>query len=692
MEQEFDIIIVGAGPSAAGLLYGILNRIILDRDSSGGDDGNKSSSSNLSHVRIAVLERGNSVDLTNNSTCATDAGTPQFEHCHASTYHLQNWFQTAHYIPSSKTTTQHPTILHTTTPQSHLCNRIIDVPTGTGWGGGTNINAGLIVQPNTEHDFENWPGRWKSSGWKGDGLIDNAMDEILVHMMNNEGLTSTSIDVDARSNILGIEERYLDGSSDENCSNFLQPSLSSNTNNRRVNYFTSLIAPLLKRHPELYSNVTFLSGVKVERILIRYSCSAAGDEDDFTKQTQQHVCKPHAWAVECDYGDYRGIIQSKRDIILCCGAIATPSLLLASGIGTEDDLRTADIAPWYEHTKCDIHNDDSALVKNNVHRNLPVGHNLRDHIVLPRVFLTPHPRNPGAESQNSIIGWWLTQVPTSSSTDAKMQLQLADGIQMDYMIPHFAAGALRRRWVLPFAVHLPLAWIQSIFVGVRAVLRLFFCIPVLSKWVKLHFASLNLCLMNPKSVGRVTVRSSKGLQSCTRLSDCKVIIDPNYLSDSCDVESLWRGWSFSSRMKQRLFKRGIEILPGYTFSAGFAACSLISSALHWMKALLGGKLHDDHNESQFGGNVPPWFRKYAAEFSNPYYHWCGTCAMGEEPEDDSTSATTRNGESVVDEHLSVHGLSNLRICDASVFPDSVSAPPALTCAALGYAASSFIIE
>ena len=694
MEQEFDIILVGAGPSAAGLLYGILNRIILDRGSSDDDDGNKSSSSNLSHVRIAVLERGDGVvDITSDNVACKSGGVADdeeisFEHCHPSTYHLQNWFQAAHYIPSSSHcgASQHPTILHTTTPQSHLCNRIIDVPTGSGWGGGTNINAGLIEQPNVEHDFENWPGRWKSSGWNGGGLIDNAMDEILVHMMNDEGMTS--IDVDARSNFFHIEERYLDGSSDEdeNCSRFLQPSLSSNTNNRRVNYFTSLIAPLLKRHPELYSNVTFLSGVKVERILIRYSCVAAGDEDDVSKDP----CKPQAWAVECDYGDHRGIIRSKRDIILCCGVIATPSLLLASGIGTEDDLRTAGIAPWYEHIKCDIHNDDNAHIKN-VHRNLPVGHNLRDHIVLPRIFIMPRPYNAGVESYNSIIGWWLTRVPTSSSTDAKMQLQLADGIQMDYMIPHFAAGALRRRWVLPFAVHLRLAWIQSVFVGVRAVLRLFFCIPVLSKWVKLHFASLNLCLMNPKSVGRVTVKSSKGIQSCTRLSDCKVIIDPNYLSDSCDVESLWRGWSFSSRMKQRCFSNGgAEILPGYAFYIGFTACSLISSALHWMKALLGGKLHVDHNESQFGGNVPPWFRKYAAEFSNPYYHWCGTCAMGEE--EDSTSTTTRNGESVVDEHLCVRGLSNLRICDASVFPDSVSAPPALTCAALGYAASSFIIE
>jgi choline dehydrogenase-like flavoprotein len=725
-EQEFDILIIGAGPSAAGLLYGLLHRILLDRGSSD-DEVSASSSANLSCVRIAILERGNSVDniiacgasddesTANNNNVDDMLTTSQFEHGHPSTYHLQNWFQTAHYninnnnnnIPSRS----HPTILYTTTPQTNLHTRIIDVPTGSGWGGGTNINAGLVMQPNINFrdDFDTWPGRWR-----GGDLIYNSMEEILDVMKKNGGLwsTSTSQNEELCASSIRHDAKQEDCNVENYCSNFQHPTLSStpnnnnnNNNNRRVNYFTSLIAPLLQRHPELCKNVTFLSGVQVERILIRYSCCAAGDEDDnVCKQTQQqqqqkHQCKPQAWAVECTYGDHqhRGIIRSKRDIILCSGAIATPSLLLASGIGTEDDLRTAGIVPWYEQIKCDIHDDtDDDSNAQNVHRNLLVGHNLRDHILLPRIFITPRLCSAGGESYNSILGWWMIRNSTSSTADAKMQLQLADGIQMDYMIPHFAAGALRRQWVFPFAINLPQAWTESLFVGVRLVLRVILCIPLLSKWAKQHFVSLNLCLLNPKSTGRVTVRSSKGIQTRTRLSDCKVIIDPNYLSDSGDVESLWKGWTYSSRMKQRWFKRGVEILPGYTFSIGFAACSLIRSAIHWAKdwakVLLGWKLHDESNETHSGGNAPLWFRRYAAEFSNPYYHWCGTCAMGGEEDSNSTNATTSKGESVVDEYLCVRGLSNLRICDASVFPDSVSAPPALTCASLGHAASSFINE
>lgn len=65
--------------------------------------------------------------------------------------------------------------------------------------------------------------------------------------------------------------------------------------------------------------------------------------------------------------------------------------------------------------------------------------------------------------------------------------------------------------------------------------------------------------------------------------------------------------------------------------------------------------------------------------------------MGEEV-DSSTNTPSGGSRFVVDEDLCVRGLSNLRICDASVFPNSVLGPIALTCAALGHAASSIIIE
>lgn len=55
------------------------------------------------------------------------------------------------------------------------------------------------------------------------------------------------------------------------------------------------------------------------------------------------------------------------------------------------------------------------------------------------------------------------------------------------------------------------------------------------------------------------------------------------------------------------------------------------------------------------------FLRYFREQSGSIYHLCGSCAMG--PDD---------GNSVVDERLRVHGMSGLRIVDASIFPNITS--------------------
>jgi choline dehydrogenase-like flavoprotein len=67
---------------------------------------------------------------------------------------------------------------------------------------------------------------------------------------------------------------------------------------------------------------------------------------------------------------------------------------------------------------------------------------------------------------------------------------------------------------------------------------------------------------------------------------------------------------------------------------------------------------------------------FACTTMTSYHHSAGTCAIG----------------SVVDEHLRVHGLDNLRVADASVMPTVVHANTNLTCILIGERVAEFLKE
>jgi choline dehydrogenase-like flavoprotein len=787
----FDVIIVGAGASAAGMLHGLLTRSLENDDLRRDEDDIKV---NGGKIRIAVIERGAAhhnnasvlLDDDDDDTKSNEGAkefaqdctrrndrseekrimsnlatsNPQttneeeaaariiqshrnnrFDHPHPSTYSLRHWFTAAHFIsrpmdrngvhcgatsrmaltsaPIFDSLPPSPTLLHITTPQRCLNNRIIDVPTGTGWGGTTNINAGLIVEPCygygkalndngkrvcTSGDFDAWPGQWK-----GGKSINDAMHEILEAMRENGSVipsTDGNLPPESKSssnNNNAFHWMVKECFSGEH-GRFQHVVTSSTTmpgwckserivtmdekeeeglghiGSKRVNYFSSLIEPLVQKYPELESCVTFLSGLQAERIMV-----------DIVHGTPRARGVEVTAATTGSSDGRRFIIQSRQDIIVCAGAIGSPSLLLASGIGRADDLMAAGIAPWYElPSLVGIHRYSN----NNcdVYRDLPVGHNLRDHVILPRILVTPARQEKSTLSNNSVRGSLYLDIPMEEeeedgcATEAKIELQLVDGIQMDAMITHAAAAALRRDWSLSIGNmkwNAPLALITRAYDFVHFILNLIFSFRFVRVETRLRSASINVCLLSPKSTGKVHMRKKDGykdsLSSQTRLSECEVLVDPGYLSNPLDVDALWMGWEASSMVKRRWFGDCRELLPGLLFIAVYY---LISSVRNFFVIFLSWFSNDNCTKKK---NRPVWFESYVAEFTNPYYHWCGTCAMGEESMDAEQSAF------VVDEQLCVRGITGLRVCDASVFPGCISAPTALTCAALGRAASAFVL-
>ncbi|MGH9203137.1 MAG: GMC oxidoreductase, partial [Vicinamibacterales bacterium] len=72
--------------------------------------------------------------------------------------------------------------------------------------------------------------------------------------------------------------------------------------------------------------------------------------------------------------------------------------------------------------------------------------------------------------------------------------------------------------------------------------------------------------------------------------------------------------------------------------------------------------------------------EFARRASDTIYHPAGTCRMG------------NDGRSVVDARLRVRGIDGLRIADASVVPDVVSATTHATCVMIGDRAADFVLE
>ena len=81
-----------------------------------------------------------------------------------------------------------------------------------------------------------------------------------------------------------------------------------------------------------------------------------------------------------------------------------------------------------------------------------MGRNLRDHILLPRIFLTRKRQDEASMSYNSIRGWWtinrLLETDNKRVYDcARFQIQLADGVAIDRMILQISAMGASILWL-----------------------------------------------------------------------------------------------------------------------------------------------------------------------------------------------------------------------------------------------------
>ena len=230
-----------------------------------------------------------------------------------------------------------------TTPQRHLGGRVLSLPQGKGIGGSSSIN-GMLYSRGNPRDYDTWR-QMGNSGW--------GWDDVLPYFVATENNSRLGGPLHGQSGPLHVTDpasphflsrcfieaavecgvpRNVDfnGSEQEGAGLFQQ----TLRNGWRWSAARAFLDPANKR-----SNVEIRSSVTVSRIIIE---------------------RGRATGVEIvDQARNKTTYRAEREVVVASGAIGSPKLLLLSGIGPADQLKSAGV---------------------NVVHDLPgVGKNLHDH-------------------------------------------------------------------------------------------------------------------------------------------------------------------------------------------------------------------------------------------------------------------------------------------------------------------------
>ncbi|MEX3017033.1 GMC family oxidoreductase [Gymnodinialimonas hymeniacidonis] len=261
-------------------------------------------------------------------------------------------------------------------------------------------------------------------------------------------------------------------------------------------------------------------------------------------------------------------LKARREVILSAGAFGSPQLLMLSGIGPEDELQRHGIAP--------------------VHVLPGVGQNLQDHLDYVISYRS---------KRKDVVGLG----PAGLMRLAKAGLAWRKTGAGLFASPMAEAGA----------------FVKSDSSLDRPDLQMHFVVGIVDQHMrKLHFVdgySCHLCVLRPHSVGHV------GLQNSDFRKPPR--IDPAYLSDSRDLESMMKG----ARLMEQVLE-GEPLAP-------------------WR-----GERFYSHDGSDAALEADIRAR------ADTIYHPVGTCKMGV---DDMA---------VVDPACRVRGVDGLRVVDASIMP------------------------
>jgi choline dehydrogenase-like flavoprotein len=378
-------------------------------------------------------------------------------------------------------------------PQQHLNGRSLHTPRGKALGGSSSMNSMIYIRGHAS-DYD----RWAEAGCPGwdwnsvlpffkksennrlgqDSRLHGTQGELNVEAARDPNPVS-QLFVNAAHKIGIRRNDDFNGEQLEGCGiyNLTQKDA------RRLSSYRAFVAPVLER-----PNLTVITDCAVQSLIL-----------------EQRVAK----GVRVVSEGQPTRLTARREVILSAGSLASPSLLLASGIGPASELENAGIK---------------------VEHDLPgVGKNLQDHL---DGLITVRSKSP------LTLGFSLGSLPSIVLSPLRYVLGKKGWLTTNYV----EAGGFART---PLAEALP--DVQFHFVpGYRSHRgRLF-------EWG--HGYAVHTCVLRPKSIGQLRLDRHG-----------KAVIDFNFLSDPEDAKVLIEGLKLARRIladQQFDAIRGTEMLPG----------------------------------------------------------------------------------------------------------------------------------
>ena len=505
---------------------------------------------------------------------------------------------------------------YTTVPQRQACQGMNGAvnrwPSGRVLGGSSSINYMLWVRGERE-DYDAWRDAG-CDGWGWDDVlpyfqrVETAPADMVA---GSDGLRGGSgpmrveqlrdVNPNTRAFIAACQQQGLHYVDDYNGRHSAGVSLCQyNTHRgRRFNAASGYLVPALHR-----PNLHVLTQAQVIRIAF-----------DRHNRAERVVFRRGATTAQLRAAANESVAVT-GEVILSCGAVGSPQLLLLSGVGDREQLAQHNI-------RCVAH--------------LPgVGANLQDHLETPLIYATKLPtlstrdeslaalarlfvlgRGPLASCMVEAFAF----VNSGEEYDAAVRaatgragLRDADKARSDIQL-HYLNGTLGPAQAQAFGYREELS--DNFF----ALLGRHYTHGVLATLVK------------PQSVGSVSLTNADPFS--------QPLIDPRYLSHADDVRALVR----SCRLAAAIFERPALQANHLTLHADYR---LLSASLV--------------PPCPYARDSDEWWAHYCRHVSNTLYHPVGTCRMGGDGD----------AMAVVDTHGRVRGVRGLRVVDASVMPRIVS--------------------